>query len=232
MKIFIGLTEVSGYYSGLKKGFDELGIRSEFVSLHTHPFNYGELKGQSLIPKLARYCVTKRVSLPPYNLTRAFWLLLVITTRVILFIWAVSRFNVFILGGGSSFFRFLDLRIIKFFNKKIIYVFHGTDSRPAYIDGFFEGIEPTNNKISDLAVKTYLKSAKRRKYEVNIIEKYADYIISHPGYAQYLKQSFISFLSIGVPRIEMSNVSLPTENKGYITIITALRTWQEREPNR
>lgn len=219
MKIFIGLTEVSGYYSGLKKGFDELGVKAEFVSLHTHPFNYGEIKGQSLIPMLARYCVTKRVSLPPHSLSRAFWLLMVLATRIILFIWAVSKFDVFILGGGSSFFRFLDLRILKFFNRKIMYVFHGTDSRPAYIDGFFEGIESSNNKISELALSTYLKSTQRRKYEVSIIEKYADYIISHPGYAQYLKRPFVSFLSIGVPRIGMSNASLPTEIKSHITIL-------------
>ena len=42
MKIFIGLFEIAGYFSNLKKGFQELGIECCFISLLPHQFEYEE----------------------------------------------------------------------------------------------------------------------------------------------------------------------------------------------
>ena len=51
----------------------------------------------------------------------------------------------FILGGGSSFFQCREFAVLHFFGKKIIYIVHGTDIRPAYIDGIREEEEPITN---------------------------------------------------------------------------------------
>jgi hypothetical protein len=39
-RVFLGLTELSGYYSGLQEGFDELGIRCTRIALEAHPYGY------------------------------------------------------------------------------------------------------------------------------------------------------------------------------------------------
>jgi len=203
MRIFLGLTEVSGYYSNLMKGFDDLGVDAEYVSLHSHPFNYGETDEQSFLPKFARYCVNRRVSLAPGSWMGFFWLIMVLVARVPLFIWALVKFDIFIMGGGSSFFRYYEFPIIRLFGKKIIYMFHGTDSRPAYIDGFCEGIadqsNQTSSKISLSEIDTYTKVAKKRKKCVSMIEKYANVVIGHSAYAHFFRYPIIAGLIVGVP---------------------------------
>lgn len=195
MRVFIGLTEVSGYYSSLKRGFDALGVSAEYVSLYKHPFLYGETQKQGFIASLARYCVARRVGTPEERkLQRAFWLALALLTRLSLFIWAALKFDIFIFGGGSTFFRFAEFPILRLLGKKIIYVFHGTDSRPAYIDGFCP-LHP-----GQPALASYLRVAKQRKSDIRKIERHAHVMISVPSFSHFLTKPFVNFLIIGIPR--------------------------------
>lgn len=217
MRIFIGLTEVSGYYANLKRGFDELGVPATYVTLHAHPFGYGELGGQTGLPALARYCVERRVALANRRSLRgAFWLAMVLLTRVPLLLWALARFDVFILGGGSSFLRRVELPLLRLLGKRVIYMFHGTDSRPGYIDGFCEGIprlsespfeelsaraERDPDAAAELAarVRGYLKATRRRWSNVRWVERFADVVISHPAHGHFHTRPFAMSLIVGLP---------------------------------
>jgi glycosyltransferase involved in cell wall biosynthesis len=219
MKVLIGLTEVSGFYSHLHKGLMNLGVNVEFVSIFSHPYAYGEMN-DTFFPRFSRYCVRKR-GRSNHIWSRCWWTLMVGTSRFLLFIWAVVKFDVFILGGGSSFFRFFEFPILHLLGKKIIYMFHGTDSRPAYIDGFCKEsvltLGPPN--IDDESSNHHtrkrnnaqflLNLTRQRKRDVAIIEKYADIIINHPPYSHFLTRPFVHALAIGVPSpsVELS----PTE---------------------
>lgn len=213
--IFIGLTEVSGYYSNLKRGLDSLGIYSEYVTLHKHPFQYGDIESQSLLPKFARYCVSKRVSAARNNYPeRGLWLFLVLATRLPLFLWALFKFDVFIMGGGSSFFRFWELGILRLARKRIIYMCHGTDSRPGYMDGFSVGITEDTTTIAEQIeknpditdrllnrefVKPYVQSTNRRFRDARMIERFANVVINHSAHGHFLTRPFVSSVVIGLP---------------------------------
>lgn len=216
MKIFLGLTEVSGYYSHLKKGFDELGVYAVHVPLQAHRFRYDEEVPSHFFVKWARYCVTKRVSLQnPNAVQKLFWFASVALTRLVLFVWAVFTFDVFILGGGSSFFSFRELPLLRLLGKKVIYTFFGTDARPAYLDGFFTpdqiGFKWPLPRAADrpsagndearrrIMAEAQLAATLKRKAGVRAAERYANAVICGPSFAQFMTRDFINFFIIGIP---------------------------------
>ena len=209
MKIFIGLTEVSGYFGRLEQGFKELGLNTCFVALQDHRFNYSENHKQSIFVRFASYSVKKRIENRNSNIFQLFfWLNLTFISRLLLFIWALSNYDVFIMGAGSSFFNFHDLRILRLFNKKVIYTLHGTDSRPPYLDGAFlpsdyglsapvnanSGASEDDNNISF----AHVKIAAARKAQVKKIENSANYVVCGPGWGQFLAKPFVNFVSMGI----------------------------------
>lgn len=207
MKIFIGLTEVSGYYANLCKGFEELGIEVLHVPLQGHRFQYADTAHLPLPARLASYCVKRRVAVPAHRrLTRLTWLGLVTPTRALLFFWAFARFDCFILGGGSSFFRLAELPLLKLLRKRVVYTFHGTDARPAYIDGFFHELSQ-NSQSRDIAsapdrasiADAYIRASRQRRRALKKIERWADAIVCGPSFGQFMTKPFYNFLAIGVP---------------------------------
>lgn len=195
-----------------------MGIPAEHISLHAHQFQYGT-KHDSAVVRFARYCVKKRISLiHNKNICKFFWLVMTVLSRVSLFIWCLVKFDVFILGGGSSFFQFLEFPILRCMGKKIIYTLHGTDVRPPYVDGIREDMtsqeqlkntteEKTlihrndqrgnNNKSDDEYY--YVRTAKNRKRAACRIGKYADVVIAYPSFAHFLSKPFVQWPIIGLP---------------------------------
>jgi len=135
-RIFLGFQEIAGYYAQLHQGFTELGVQSTFVNLSDHPFQYegGEARGLTRSIKQAR---ASRRTLRPLSLRGLCLLVWEGWLRICLLIWAVTKFDSFILGFGSTFLQrsSLDLMVLKLFRKRVVFVFHGSDARPAYLDG-------------------------------------------------------------------------------------------------
>ena len=213
MRILLGLTEVSGFFARLKQGFDELGVEAVHISLQSHRFSYS---GEAKMPRIvvwARYCVGKRLAAAQSSaLWRAFWFMAVIVTRLLLLAWALARFDVFILGAGSSFFSFRELPLLRLLGKKVIYTLHGTDARPPYIDGFFDPSQydlPVNT-IHDLTLETpreraerfalaHTAIARRRRQQVQAIERNATAVLCGPSYSHFLTKPFVNFYAVGIP---------------------------------
>jgi hypothetical protein len=140
MRVFIGMMEIAGYYSNLKKGLRELGIDTVFVDLEAHPFQYMGHDVPNPLVRLTTYVSGKRAHTPRSPklnlLIKTFWKSLELPLRLLLMIWAVAKYDVFIFAGaGKSFFYFHDLILLRMLNKKIIFVFNGSDARPPYING-------------------------------------------------------------------------------------------------
>ena len=194
MRIFIGLREVAGHYKQLKEGFDEIGVKSDFIDLYNHPFEYNYLEKNNMFVKAINFFSDKGRSSHHSNVFTKFcwtgcWLLL----RFFIFVWAVIKYDVFIFGFGSSFFFYFDLPLLKLFNKKIIYKFHGTDCRPPYLSGAF--VSNANN----FDTKRCIELSQQRKKSLKKIEKYADIVISNPLFSQFLERPFIAGTKIGLP---------------------------------
>jgi glycosyltransferase involved in cell wall biosynthesis len=188
-RIFIGLTDIAGYYSNLKYGFDSLGIKSVFINSEKNAFKYiitGNPEWANLVNKLferIRY-------IPRSNLLfKGLRVLLKIILKCILFPFILSSYDVFLFGFNSTFLNYLDLPILKFFKKKIIYVFNGSDSRPPYLNGNFKNF--SRNYIINLS--------KKKKKTINTIERYVDHLINIPPQAHFHERKFISALVLGLP---------------------------------
>lgn len=201
----MGFTEVSGYYTQLNAGFHENGIKSVFLSLVKHPFQYGDCVENNNIPfyGLLQYTAKIRYENRKNIYAKFFILILQQVLLIFVFFWAIFNFDVFIFGFKYSFFwNGYDLPFLKMFKKKIIFIFHGSDSRPPYIDGsYFE-----NPLIS---ADYYVKKTKIQKKYVSWIEKYATYIVSHPPSSHFHSRKFIPWLKIGIPyRVNIQEIPM------------------------
>lgn len=190
MRILLGLTEVSGHYSSLKQGFRELGIKVTFWNLSGHPFSYGNEDN----PFLVRWI--RRIALRQKSTGQVFFLPLLaslhLVLRSILLFWSLWKFDVFIFGFNTSFLRLYDLPLLKLFGKKIIYQFHGSDSRPPYLDG---SIYPPT---ADYAVEECIKATRIKKRTLRTIARYADVIIDNPTGGHFHERPFAIWLYVGL----------------------------------
>ncbi|MGV8059409.1 MAG: glycosyltransferase [Smithellaceae bacterium] len=192
--IFIGLREIAGYFHHLKKGLDALGIDSVFVNLSGNPFQYGTDNNPPFINALNYY--SQKIGMMFFGnwILRVIWVgFLQNIISLFLFPWALFRHDVFIFTSNSTFFFFIDLPILKLFRKKIIYVFLGSEARPAYLNGYVI----KNDKLSSILIGIVV--TRIQKIMISIIERFADYIINIPPQAHFHTLPFVSSLCIGIP---------------------------------
>lgn len=185
IKVFLGLSEISGLYYGLEAGFKQLGIGVTRLDFANHPFKYSQQ--DKFLVKVFQHCQLNLES--SKKVARLLYKGLSVISKLLIFISVLFRHNVFIFSYGTSFFRYLDLPILKFFNKKVIFQFHGSDSRPPYVDGTLIGRHST----SDIAKMTRVK-----KKQMKIINHYADAIIDIPTMGLFHEKKFINWLQIGL----------------------------------
>lgn len=193
MRIFIGLNEIAGYYSGLKKGFDEIGVESNFVTIRNHHFKYHANEASNL---LIRALKRLNRSNPTLKSTRAKRIRHSLVSKLLLFplfIWALWKHDVFIFGQMSTFFNYKELPILKLFGKKIIHVFHGGDSRPPYICGSFV------LTYSEWNIEQWIHYTRQRKEAIKTIERYSDALLGLLTFAQLAEKPFVSVLRVGLP---------------------------------
>jgi hypothetical protein len=207
--IFIGLSEVAGYNFSLKQGFDEIGVRASFYDLGDHPFVYSSSAVRNpyigLIKVLNRRAGSASHALPKYLFLLAYF-----ASIVPLFVWALCRFDTFIFSFAQSFLRFHDLPILKFFGKKIIFVFLGSDSRPPYLNRKFHN----NGRLAET-----IKLTQQIKKNISRIEGCADVIVNHPPTSQFHQKKFVQFLKIGIPTAFGFADAAPTSVPGALVRI-------------
>ena len=218
MRVFIGLTEVSGFYTNLRKGFAELGVEVELITLAEHKFQYDDpAQVAGVLTRFARWAVAGRLKcLGRGRVLRLYWLFMSGMSRLVLLIWAIWRFDIFIMGCATSFFRYRELPFLKLFGKKIIYIFHGTDGRPAFMDGFAEDtflseklrdgtgyIPPFGQDDSSDVVWAKCEAYRRliywRKANVDVINRYADIVVDSPSHGQHHTKPFVQRSIVGMP---------------------------------
>jgi glycosyltransferase involved in cell wall biosynthesis len=101
--------------------------------------------------------------------------------------------DVFVFGFAMSFFRCRELPLLRLLRKRIIFVFNGSDSRPAWMSGLYT-LGPDAP-----CVDTVVRETCRQLGLLRRIEHYADEIVCHPLSAQLLRRPFVNHLQIGHP---------------------------------
>jgi hypothetical protein len=194
MRVFIGLTEISGYCTRLNQGFKQIGVPTTFIDLGSRYHQYGGDDLPNALVRVTKYCASRqREAKAKGKRGRLFWLALEVLLRFPLLLWALWTHDVFIFMYKASFLFLYDLPILKLFGKKLIFTFVGTDVRPPYINGVIA------TDTQPATVRRAAKLAKNIKWEVGQIERYADVIGSHPLYAQFQTKPFVKLVYIGLP---------------------------------
>lgn len=195
MKVFLGFHDITGYYSSLKKGFDQLGVDSVFANAGANVFKYGEHSDHAPFWVRIVSVLASRFGAVPREKQwlRLWWYGWLTLAKSQLFVWALLTYDVFIFGYATSFFALYDLPILRFFSKKIIFVFHGSDARPPYINGAI--MSPSRN----VSVQQCIELTRRRKRIIRRIERYADVVVSQPLYGHFHEKPFVNFSRIGLP---------------------------------
>jgi hypothetical protein len=201
-RISIGPGEVAGYFSRLKSGFDEIGIPCEHFFLIPNKFSYQET--DYFLKSIFTRIVTLRDS-SKYLIRRFGWAIEK-CLQLLIFIYALIRCDVFIFSGFCSFFRFLELPLLKLLRKKVIVVYVGSDSRPPIISG--KHLDDSGGFISPLQTQKetllMLRGIKR-------VEAYASVILTHTASAQFFSNEFVRVNAVGTPMSVTSPMSSSTD---------------------
>src|SRR5580704_15115442 len=115
LRVFIGLVDIGSYYSGLKQGFDELGVEAVFVPLMRNKFAR-EVTGNPSHWLLSLVDDVRRIGADGFRspvMSIGYSRLVMPLTKLLLLMWTVVRFDVFIFGFASSFFNFWELPLLK-----------------------------------------------------------------------------------------------------------------------
>ncbi len=107
-KVFLGLENIAGIFTSLKKGFEQNGIKADFYSLNEHIFGY---KTDKIINYSENSFLRK---------LQKFFLILKLLFKYDYFIYDSS---------GSLFPGFKDVKIFRKFGKKTMVIFTGCDIR-------------------------------------------------------------------------------------------------------
>lgn len=182
--------EIAGYYRNLAKGFKSIGVDCDLLLYEKHPFYPETTIPPKLLGEIQKRNSDKKVQ---KNIKK---LLLIGYTDILKIIWAfyvIYKYNTFIFSAGNSLLRWnIDLPILKLLNRKVIAVFHGSDTRPPFCDG---GSFTKHLTWRELKKNTYKKSK-----IINYFQSQGSFIIANPlSSFHYLKKPFINFLAIGLP---------------------------------
>jgi hypothetical protein len=213
LRIFIGVTEISGYCSKLAQGFKALGVPADFVNLREHPFQYA-VGEEWRLAKAIQFCFERTRSA---TIFKPLWIAAWVVLRALLFIRVLPAYDVFVFSFGISFLDLYDLPILKLFGKKVICIFYGSDARPPYLNGAFvkDGDPQYVRPCRDAAA-----TVKRR---VARIEHYADAVLSHPPYGLFHQKPFILNAVVGFPA-DFAIMKLAQESAGNSSAIRILHS--------
>lgn len=188
-RVFVGRREISGYYAGLRSGFEELGVKVTRLTDVAHAYSYDEAtKLERIVHELRRIYAKPESGIFIRALLRALERLLIV--------WVQYSHDVFIFGYGMSLNgiitgtdRFNDVRRMKAKKKVVIFVFHGSDVRPPWLSG-------ANVEVSSKKVRY---RTRQRVNRIREIEDLADHIVSHPPMSGLQSRKFVKYHSVGVP---------------------------------
>lgn len=198
-RVFIGLSEVAGYLGGLQQGFEDLGVPTLYFDESAHPFGYArpDILGRAgrVVDHLrarrdaerrpARHTLWKVVA----SLARAGRTAL----KLGLLSRAILTCDAFIFAGGETFFRRLDLVLLRALRKRVIVVFLGSDHRPPYLNGRWV------RSMSERDLQSHLDEISFVRDRVRTAERFADAIVASSASAQFHTRPFAQFIALGIP---------------------------------
>jgi len=134
-----------------------------------------------------------------------------------LFLWAAVKYDVFIFAFGKTIIGLpaIELPLLALLRRRTIFVFHGSDTRPPYIDG---AVPLTNADGGQVDIARRAARAKRR---LRVIERYATAMIDHPPSAQFHERRCVHWLIMGVPSAQVAARPAPVGDRSRVRVLHA-----------
>jgi|GEM_PF-290132 glycosyltransferase involved in cell wall biosynthesis len=197
MKVMLGTVEVAGFVAGLTSGLRSIGVSAESYLSASHPFGYdGADDKQPLVVRIWRYLGSFRAkhASMPLPLKGMVWGLQFLLSWLVLFYSAfIFDAYIFVYGKTITNTRF-ELFLLRLMNKKIIFVYLGSDCRPPYLSGGSISGVP-----SDQAAARAVRASEKVSKKIWFQERKADYVVNAPGTGQFHRRDFVNWFSMGVP---------------------------------
>lgn len=205
-RIFLGLSECSGFLTRLCEGLRHLGVPSVFLDMRPHRFQYcrQRLYRHGLL-RLASWIAVHHMSVSRRDrLCHILWFIWSQLIQIVVLIWAARRLDIFVFYNRSTFvWGMLDLPLLKALGKRIIHVFAGSETRPPYLDC---APMPIDNVRS---IRKAIARCRRQKKAIRWLEQYADELVSFPLYSHYHERPFIDNTWIGFPMPRFDSDATP-----------------------
>jgi len=178
-KVYIGPANLANISYHIEKSLNSNGVKADFISWSNivHPFNYEDKKVFRLINK------------PPFKVfgINIFYFFNEYFLKPLYFLYALINYDIFLFIKPSTFFRnSSDLKILKYFNKKVGVFNCGCNDRDLTFDSDPEYI---CNICTDLELqkKCLCDNIEKKIAQSNYFERYADYIFGPPDTVSYVR---------------------------------------------
>lgn len=188
-RVFLGLNEVAGYFTGLEQGLTELGIEARFWDLSGNPFGYRPSTADSPLSPPERGRPRSRAGVIGSFARRTIARL----RAALLLPAALIGYDTFVLAGGMGFLFERELPILRAFRKRVVVVYLGSDHRPPYLNGAWM------RQGSRDHYRTVVRDSRRFRNRVRRAERWAHAIVALPASAQFHKRMYYDFLQVGYP---------------------------------
>lgn len=194
-RVFLGLLELAGYYSGLRQGLSELGVDCVHFALDRDVIDryISDQKRDWVFNIADDFAMMQRLRFGSRIISFLVHRILTPLVKLMVFSWAVMRHDVFVFGFATTFFNLRELPLLKLLRKKVIFVFHGSDSRPAFISGHFV------HQFDGSTVNACIEHARIQKQNIQVIERYAYACINNPPGGHFHERPFVNHNYIGHP---------------------------------
>ena len=216
MRIFIGVTEVAGYYTKTADALRNQGHEVSFLNLSPNTFGYFDSAEAGLAKRLTQWCERLAARRGENFLSLLIWKIVNLTVGPLLVPWAFLKHDFFLFGFGKSLLPWhLDVPLLRLAGKKVLFIFHGSDSRASYFD--FGGVWKAPGIRRTLSETARL--TKNRKALVRRIGRYANWVVDNPFSAHFHEREVVSWYAVGMPCTKAENI--PDEPAGAIRILHA-----------
>lgn len=196
-KIFIGPVEIAGFQNALAKGFQSRGWDVYIIDVWANKFKYKRVPGGRAISFFQK-CFDLLGPLRKIKGSRIFLWPIVTFLKFWVFVLILPRCQNYIFIFGQSLLPFnLDLWILKKIGCRVLHVYLGSDSRPAYFSGAWLNL--SESKSAKQKTKLAAKYTKSQSRKLNRIYRWSSAVIDNPMSGALQPGRYINWFQMGFP---------------------------------
>lgn len=179
LRVILGVRDICHYYSTVTRGFEQIGVDAHFFCLNEDTLDAYARDAKSPVVRL--YLTAYRRFLRTRDASRLsvgrYWAtFLVMAATLLAVLWIATTANAVIFKSGQSFFQSgIDLHLYNMIGIRVVFIFHGSDSRPPYLNAFY----------ADKPVELLRTWTNNTKAAIERLAGRADYIVDNPASAQF-----------------------------------------------